>query len=180
MSTYLTQAQLDATVDLPISLPLADLYPEEWIILSTHQIQSGQALTLRWMQSWVFTADDPTLTRTTDGQLVLKVEAAGDVVIPPQTPQLLIDGLGLGFIGIYRDFNPLQAPSAQAAQEAPLVLGSSASIAPFSAERNPASPLVLTDPGAYSCVLSNNTSNRLLRVVVNGVFRASLGVQPNL
>jgi hypothetical protein len=175
---YLTQAQLDSTVDLPVALPLADLYPEEWIILSTHQIQSGQSLSLRWLEASVFSADDPTLTRTSDGQLVLQVAQAGDVVIPPQTPQLVLEGLGLAFLGVYRDFNPLQTPATQAAQEAPLVLGSTISVAPFSGRRSLETPLILTDPGAYSFVLANNTSNRLLRIVVNGAVRATLGVLP--
>jgi hypothetical protein len=179
MSTYLTQAQLDSTVDLPISLPLADLYPQEWIVLSTHQISAGQALTVRWLQAYVFTSDDPTLTRTSDGQLVLRVSEPGDVVVPAQTPQLVVDGLGIAFLGLYRGFNALQSPAEQAAQETPLVLGGVTSTAPFFAIRDPESPLILTDPGAYSFVLCNNTSNRLIRSVVNGAFRASLGVLPN-
>lgn len=174
---YLTQNHLDAIVPLPVSLPLTDLYPQEWLVVSTVQIATPQTLTLRWLQAFIVTAQDPDVVNSVDGSITLTPDATGQVVLPPQTPQLVTVGLGLAFVGLYRDFNPLNSPAFQAAQESPLILGDATSVAPVSAIRSTA-PAIFSAAGAYSFVVCNNTSNRLLRVVVNGQIRASLGFTP--
>jgi len=174
---YLTQDHLNAIVDLPVSLPLADLYPKEWLVISTVQISTPQALTLRWLQAFIITSQDPSIVSSTDGSVTLTADADGSVTLPPQTPQLVTAGLGLAFVGLYREFNPLNSPAFQAAQESPLVLGDATSAVPVAAIR-PLDPVVFSAAGAYSFVICNNTSNRLLRTVVNGQIRASLGFTP--
>lgn len=174
---YLTQNHLDAIVPLPVSLPLTDLYPKEWLVISTVQIDTPQTLTLRWLQAFIVTAQDPDVVNSVDGSITLTADSSGQVTLPPQTPQLITVGLGLAFVGLYRNFNPLNSPAFQAAQESPLVLGDVTSAAPVSAARS-TDPVIFSSAGAYSFVICNNTSNRLLRVVVNGQIRASLGFTP--
>lgn len=174
---YITQSQLDAIVDLPVSLPIADLYPEEWLVVSTAKITTPQTLTLRWLQAWILTADDPAVVSSVDGSVTVQADSSGLCTFPPQAPELITTGLGLAFIGLYRDFDPLRSPAFQAAQEAPLVIGNATSNAPVSAIRS-LTPVTYSADGAYSFVICNNTSNRLLRVVVSGQLRASLGLAP--
>jgi hypothetical protein len=174
---YVTQSQLDSTVDLPVSLPIADLYPEEWLVISTAKIAVPQTLTLRWLQAWILTADDPAVISSVDGSVTVQADSSGLCTFPPQAPELVTEGLGLAFVGLYRDFDPLRSPAFQAAQETPLILGGVTSVAPVDAVR-PLDPVTHTAAGAYSFVICNNTSNRLLRVVVNGQLRASLGLTP--
>lgn len=174
---YLTLAHLDAIVDLPVSLPLTDLFPQEWLVISTVQIDTPQTLTLRWLQAFILTAQDPAVVSSVDGSVTLTADSSGQVTLPPQTPQLVTPGLGLAFVGLYRDFNPLNSPAFQAAQESPLVLGDATAVAPVTAVRS-LDPIVFSAAGAYSFVICNNTSNRLLRAVVNGQLRASLGFTP--
>ncbi len=174
---YLTQQQLDSTVDLPVSLPIADLYPEEWLVISTAQISDPQTLTLRWLQAFVLSADDPAVISSTDGNVSVKADSSGNCVFPPQAPELVTQGLGLAFVGLYRNFDALRSPAFQAAQEAPLIVGGVTSIAPITAVRG-LNPVTYSAAGAYSFVVCNNTLNRLLRVVVNGQLRASLGFAP--
>ena len=174
---YLTQNHLDAIVPLPVSLPLTDLYPEEWLVVSTVQIDTPQTLTLRWLQAFIVTSQDPDVINSTDGSVTLTADSDGQVTLPPQTPVLTTAGLGLAFVGLYRNFNPLNSPAFQAAQESPLVLGDATAVAPIAAVRS-LDPTIFSAAGAYSFVICNNTTNRLLRVVVNGQIRASLGFTP--
>lgn len=174
---YLTLNHLDSIVDLPVSLPLADLYPLEWLVVSTVQIASPQTLTLRWLQAFILTSQDPSVVNSSDGSIVLTPDASGQVTLPPQTPQLTTVGLGLAFVGLYRNFNPLNSPAFQAAQESPLILGDTTAEVPITAVRR-LDPTVFSAAGAYSFVVCNNTSNRLLRIVVNGQLRAGLGFTP--
>ncbi len=174
---YLTQRQLDSTVDLPVSLPITDLYPEEWLVISTAQISAPQTLTLRWLQAWILTADDPAAVSSSDGSVTVRADSDGNCVFPPQAPELITPGLGLAFVGLYRGFDPLRSPAFQAAQEAPLLIGGITSVPPVSAIRD-LTPVTYAASGAYSFVICNNTANRLLRVVVNGQLRAGLGLNP--
>ncbi len=174
---YLTQNHLDAIVPLPVSLPLTDLYPKEWLVISTVQIATPQTLTLRWLQAFIVTSQDPEVVNSADGSITLTPDSSGQVTLPPQTPQLTTAGLGLAFVGLYRNFNSLNSPAFQAAQESPLILGDATSVVPVSAIR-PTDPVIFSAAGAYSFVVCNNTSNRLLRIVVNGQIRASLGFTP--
>ncbi len=174
---YLTQHHLDSIVDLPVALPIADLYPEEWLVISTVQIASPQTLTLRWLQAFILSANDPTVINSTDGSVIITPNSSGQVVLPPQSPDLVTPGLGLAFVGLYRAFDPLNSPAFQAAQESPLLIGDATSVAPVEAIRS-LDPVTFSASGAYSFVICNNTTNRLLRVVVNGQLRASLGFTP--
>ena len=144
-----------------MALPLADLHPNEWLVISTVKIVEPQTLTLRWLQAYVLRADDPNAING----------AAQEVT------ELIIPGLGLAYVGFYRNFDALTAPASQAAQEVPLVIGDETSLAPVSAIR-PLTQVSYTASGAYSFVICNNTSNRTLRVVVNGQIRAMLGIPP--
>ncbi len=175
--SYLTQQQLDASTDLPVSLPITDIYPDEWLVVSTARISASQTLTLRWLQAFVVTSEDPSVASASDGSVVTQPNSSGQCVFPAQDPQLVTAGLGLAFVGVYRDFNPLIQPAFQAPQESPLVIGNATSGAPVYAVRQ-LTPTVFSSAGAYSFVICNNTLNRLLRVVVNGSIRASLGLNP--
>lgn len=175
--SYLTQHQLDQAVDLPLSLPIADLFPEDWLIVSTIAITPPQTLTLRWLQAFILTADDPSVISSSSGAVITQPNASGECVFPPQQPSLVTPGLGLAFLGLYRNFNSLSSPSFQSPQESPLILGSITSIVPVTAIRI-TDPIILSADGAYSLVICNNTKNRLLRVVVSGQLRASLGLNP--
>src|SRR4051812_19540379 len=126
---YLTQQYFDSINDLPVALPITDLYPEEWLIISTHLIDTPQTLTLRWLQAFILSATDPSVISSTDGSVLLTPNSDGQVVLPPQSPELVTSGLGLAFVGLYKEFNSLNSPAFQAAQESPLVIGDTTSVA---------------------------------------------------
>lgn len=171
---YLTEAQLNAIVDLPVSLPITDLHPQEWLVISSAVISASQTLTLRWLQGYILSADDPAAINTSDGSVIVTPDSTGQCIFPPQAPQLIIPNLGIAFIGLYRNFLPLTSPAFQSPQEQLLLIGDVNSVAPMDAIRS-LTPTSFSTAGTYSFVICNNTSNRLLRVVVNGAIRANLG-----
>ncbi len=171
---YLTEAQLNSIVDTPVSLPITDLHPQEWLVISSALIGGNQTLTLRWLQGYILSADDPAAINTSDGSVIVTPDSTGQCIFPPQAPQLIVPNLGIAFIGLYRDFKPLSSPAFQSPQEQLLLIGDVTSVPPVSAVRTLV-PTSFSTPGTYSFVICNNTSNRLLRVVANGALRVNLG-----
>lgn len=168
--SYVTTGLLDSMLDLPVSLPLTDLYPSEWLIAATISISTPRAFTVRWLQAHLVVMQDPS---TVEGAVILP-NSSGTCDIPVQVPNLITPNLGLAWLGLYRNFDPLKLPVFQAAQEAVLQVGEVSSVLPVFATRS-LTPTTYAAPGAYSFVIVNNTDNRLLRVAVTGQVRVNLG-----
>jgi len=164
---YVTTTQLDNILDLPVSLPMTDLYPKEWLVVSTVSISAPRSFTARWVQIHLIESVDP------DSSTILP-NSSGTCDIPVQTPIISTPGLGLAWLGLYRNFDPLKLPTFQAAQEALIQIGTSTSVPPLLAARS-LTPTTYTADGAYSWVIVNNTDNRLLRLSVTGQVRVNLG-----
>lgn len=167
---YVTTSILDSVLDLPVSLPLTDLYPDEWLIVSTVSIASPRAFTVRWLQVHLVQLVDPSLQ---EGSVILP-NSAGTCDIPSQVPVIVTPNQGLAWLGLYRNFDPMKLPSFQAAQEAVLQIGDATTVPPIYVARS-LTPTTYAAAGSYSFVIVNNTSNRMLRLAVTGQVRLNLG-----
>ena len=169
-SAYVTQSRLDSLLDLPISLPETSLQPNDWIIISTLAITSPQSLTLQLLQVNISSV----LNQDTGLDSLSSGPSVGGLYPFPGLPTYVTSGLGLAYIGLYQGFDSLTVPSSQAAQESPVLVLNQNSTLPIEAARSTV-PAVYTAAGSYSVVLTNNTSNCVLRVSVLGQFRLDLG-----
>lgn len=169
-SGYVTSSQLDSIIDLPVSLPLTDLAPTEWLVVSTVSIATPRAFTVRWVQVYLAQMVDPSLA---EGAVILP-NSSGTCDIPTQVPEIVTPGLGLAWLGLYRNFDPLRLPVFQAAQEAVVQIGDANSVPPVIAIRS-LNPITYAAAGSYSFVIVNNTTNRLLKLAVTGQVRVNLG-----
>lgn len=168
--SYVTTKVLDSLIDLPVSLPLTDLYPNEWLVVSTISIAAPRAFTVRWLQVHLVQILDPSLVEGA----VIYPNSSGTCDIPSQVPSIITPGMGLAWLGLYRNFDPMKLPSFQAAQEAVVQVGDAATVPPIYAARS-LTPVTFAADGAYSFVIVNNTSNRMLRLAVTGQARLNLG-----
>lgn len=168
---YVTSAQLQSLIPLPVSLPLTELEPEQWLVVSSTLIQSGQSFSLTWLQ-----ASCLSLASTTSGADTLNTAPTADgiCVFPSGNATLITPGFGLAYVGLYYNFNALVSPNAQAAQENPLIIGAANSIPPVTAVRG-TTPAIYSAAGPYSFVICNNTSDTSLRLTVSGQYVVSLG-----
>ena len=168
---YLTQDQLDQQLDLPVQLPLTDLQASQWLIISTFEITSPQAFTLRWLQLQLTAMS---AVDSTGGTVVVTPDASGNCVFPAQGPSLVVPTLGLVYVGLYSALDPLQQPSFQAAQEAPLYIPYNAALLPPQYAVRSLKPTIYASAGIYSFVVVNNTTNQLQSVSVSGQVRVNL------
>lgn len=168
---YLTQDQLDQQLDLPVELPLTDLPANRWLIVSSFRLDTPQAFTLRWLQLHLI---DMQTTSDTGGLVVVAPDAQGNCVFPPQGPILVVPGLGLCYIALYRAFDPTKQPSFQAAQEAPLFIPYTPGLLPPLYAIRALTPTIYAAAGVYSFVVVNNTSNQLQSLAVSGQVRINL------
>lgn len=168
---YITTEQLRRVIDLPVSLPLTTLEPNEWLVISSVTIVQPEVIELRWLQASIL------ILANTDGTIntaVTTPTADGTCVFLGGGATLATPSLGLAFVGLYRQFDPLKQPSSQAAQEAPLVVGDADSAPPVTAVRTLA-PATFVDAGTYSFVVVNNTTDRQVSIAVTGQVRVNLG-----
>ena len=168
---YLTQDQLDQQLDLPVQLPLTDLQAEQWLIISTFELVSPQAFTLRWLQLQLIAMSAVYGSGST---IVVAPDSVGNCVFPAQGPNLVVPTLGLAYVGLYNAFDPLHQPSFQAAQEAPLYIPYNAELLPPQYAVRSLSPTIYAAAGVYSFVVVNNTTNQLQSVSVSGQVRVNL------
>lgn len=169
--SFITSDQLQRLIDLPVSLPLTTLDPSEWLVISSVTLVSPERMVLRWLQADILILADASGTvNTTTSQ----PNADGQCVFLGGGATLNTPSLGLAFIGLYRDFDPLKQPVSQAAQEAPIIIGTSDSLPPIAAVR-PLTAATYTDPGTYSFVVTNNTSDRKVSIAITGQVRVDLG-----
>ena len=168
---YLTQDQLDQQLDLPVELPLTDLPANQWLVVSSFRLDTPQAFTLRWLQLHLIAMQ---AVDSTGSVVVVTPDAQGNCVFPPQGPNLVVPGLGLCYVALYRAFDPGKQPSFQAAQEAPLFIDYVAGqVPPLYAVRSLA-PTTYASAGVYSFVVVNNTDNQLESLAVSGQVRLNL------
>lgn len=168
---YLTQSRLDSLLDLPISLPLTEIAPNEWIIISTIQVNTPQAFTYQFMQVSLSSV----LNQDVGVDSLSGGPSLNGLYPFPGIPTYVVPNLGLAFVGLYRSFDALTAPASQAAQEAPTVLLAQNNTLPVYTSRV-ATPATYPTPGAYSVVVCNNTANCTLRLTVLGQLRLDLGL----
>ena len=168
---YLTQGRLDSLLDLPISLALTELLPNEWLIVSTIQIAAPQAFTLQFLQVNLSSA----INQDTGTDSLSGGPSSNGQYPFPGIPAYASPGLGLAYIGLYAAFDPLNQPSSQAAQEKPTSLFAVNSTLPVTQSRV-ATPATYSTPGPYSVVVCNNTTNCTLRLTVLGQLRLDLGL----
>jgi hypothetical protein len=141
------------------------------VVVSSTLLQPNQSLTLRWLQMALLSLANPSTGADT---LQTTPTADGVCVFPGANANLITAGYGLCYLGLYLNFNALVSPAGQAAQEVPLILGDATTLPPLSAVR-PTNPSVYAAPGAYSFVLTNNTTDTALRLTVGGQVVLSLG-----
>lgn len=168
---YLTQDQLDQQLDLPVQLPLTDLPADQWLVVSTFEINTPQAFSLRWLQLHLIAQS---AVGSTGGAVVVTPDSSGNCVFPAQGPSLVVPTLGLVYVGLYSNFNTLQPPALQAAQEAPLYIPYNAALLPPQYAIRSLTPTAYSSPGVYSFVIVNNTLNQLQSVAVSGQVRVNL------
>ena len=168
---YLTQDQLDQQLDLPVQLPLTDIPPNQWLVVSTFLINTPQAFTLRWLQLHLIAQS---ATNSLGSTVVVTPDASGNCVFPAQGPNLVVSTLGLVYVGLYSAFDPLKQPSLQAAQEAPLYVPYNAALLPPQFAVRALTSTTYISPGVYSFVVVNNTTNQLQSVSVSGQVRVNL------
>lgn len=149
---YITEKQFDDQLDLPISLPLTEIEPADWIILTTNRITNPQQFTFRWLE--------------------LQLVSISGVTTP-----LVTVGRGLVYVALFKNFPPLSSPGGQVPVgnfATDLIQISAVGVA----QRSPTTSLVVTEPPAtsdvYNFVIANNTVNATLRVSVNGSVRMQL------
>jgi hypothetical protein len=168
---YVTDQQLSSLIHLPVCMPLTEIGPENWLVISSTLIQQGQSFTLRWLQMNLLSLAVPSTGADT---LTTAPTADGICVFPSGNASLITPGYGLAYIGLYLNFNALVSPAIQAAQEAPLILGDAATLPPANAVRS-TTLATYAAPGPYSFVLVNNTTDSSLRITVGGQIIFSLG-----
>lgn len=169
--SYVTDQQLSGLIHLPVSMPLTDIGPQRWLVVSSTLISQGQSFTLRMLQMNLLSLMDPTTGADT---LTTAPTADGICVFPSGDATLVTPGYGLAYLGLYLNFNALVSPAIQAAQEAPLILGDAGSAPPAGAVRA-TSPATYAATGPYSFVVVNNTVDRSLRLTVTGQIVFSIG-----
>lgn len=124
----ITEKRLSGMLDIPVSLPAAELIQGDWLVLSTIKLVEPMKLTLRYLNLQIITSN-------------VDVENIG-------TSNHIATNLGLVFVGLYRNYTsgfPGQIPSLEA------VLGTGLGV--FS---RPVVPAFYTTPGVYSFIVANN------------------------
>jgi hypothetical protein len=129
-------------------------------------------MVLRWLQAEILVMSDPTSGAST---ITSTPTADGSCVFLGIGATLSTPNMGLAFVGLYRGFDPLKQPAAQAAQEAPLVVGDANTLPPVTAVRT-TTATTYVDPGTYSFVVVNNTTDRKISICVTGQVRLNFGV----
>jgi hypothetical protein len=147
---FITDDEINNLIDIPIQLPLTQLFPGAWIVLGTYEIPIDvpSSLTLRWMQMSLLETSDGTTTYTAS------------------------NGCG-GFtasatLGIYLNYTDInQAPTGAVVE-----LGLSGP-APTTASRDLAlAPYTTSTPGLYTVVLIADPTY-YTKLTVNGALRAN-------
>jgi hypothetical protein len=173
--SYVTSSQFQSLIPLAVSLPLTELEPEEWLVISSTVLSGNQSFSLSWLQVNLLSYVD-----TTSGADTLNVNPTADgvCVFPSGSATLVTPGYGLAYVGLYSSFNALVSPNTQPAQENPLILGTATSIPPVFAART-TTPAVYAETGPYSFVICNNTTSWALRLTVSGQYVVNLGPPPS-
>jgi hypothetical protein len=171
-STYPTTAELADNLDLPVNVPLADLWPDTWLVLSSLTLATPQTLAMRFLQLHILGAIG--VTQTAASATATLPNASGQCPVVAQAPVEVNTGLGLAWVGLYATFDPLSTPVGQVAAEPTVSIPTpSALVLPVWAAR-PTTLATYAQPGTYSFVVYNNTANYILRLAVSGQARVSL------
>jgi hypothetical protein len=169
--SYVTSTQYESLIPLPVSLPLTEIEPEQWLVVSSTVLSSAQSFTLTWLQMNLLSFLDN--STTADTASISPVD--GVCVFPTSDATLVTPGYGLAYVGLYYNFNALVSPNTQAAQENPLIIGSATTNTPPLYAARSTTPATYSAAGPYSFVICNNTTTWSLRLTVTGQIVMSLG-----
>ena len=139
----LTIQALDSVIDLPVSMPLTLIRADNWLIVASFRVLSGQTVTFRNMNLTV-------------------VEASISGVALPLGNQcnqfniaLVNNGYGLAYVGLAKNYSSSTDPQTVTWAGTASDVISANSVGLFT--RSPeAANLVISEPGDYSFVVVNN------------------------
>jgi hypothetical protein len=131
---YITENDLDNTLDLPVQLPLTKIAPGDWLALSSFCLASPQTLNLRLLQLQVLAID----------------------VSSPYT--LNQTGLGICYLGLYKDYTDYTTPPTNPLEV--IIVGNVTTPPPVFSQRT---TIITTysNPGLYTFIVTNNTTGNL-------------------
>lgn len=155
----LTETHLRNRSACPITVPLVELEPADWLILGTIRLFSGQTLRYRFLQLQLTDITFP------DGQDTVDCVA--------RIPELINISFGYAYVAIFANYvvNTNPASLSYTGTSADVVTLSSTGIAHRDTDVD---ELVVTETGDYSWLLVNNTSNANLKLAVVGQVNVDL------
>ncbi len=167
----LTSQELESIIDLPVSMPQAMIRVDDWLVIATFKLETGQKLVFNNMN----------LT-------VIDASIAG-VVLPlgNQCSQfnikLVNNSYGIAYIGIVKSYSVSTDPANVTWIGSAVDVISATSVGVYT--RSPTAPsLEITEPGDYSFVLVNNcaasTSSQQTTEVYNVDLRMLVSAQIRL
>lgn len=144
---------------MPVSIPLTELEPSDWLILATVRLFSGQTLRYRFLQLQLTDITFP------DGEALVDCEA--------RIPDLINTSFGYAYVAIFANYVVNTDPSTltYTGTSADVVTLSSTGIAYRDTDVD---ELVVTETGDYTWLLVNNTSNANLKLAVVGQANVDL------
>ena len=148
---YITDDEINNLIDIPIQLPLTQIYPGNWLVLAAYQLPTDvpTTLTLRWLQMSLLEVSDGTTTYTAS------------------------TGCG-GFtanarLGVYYNYTDINTSPVGSAVEIDL-----SGVPPTTVSRDLAlAPYSTSVPGLYSVVLIGDLTY-YTKLTVNGCLRVSV------
>lgn len=156
----ITEAYLESLVHLPVQLPATRLPPGAWLIVASAKVDTGQTLTLKWLQLSLHTLANADASDPCAGNGAATIDA--EFLTGSVASTLLI-----------ADFVADTAPNLQAYSDL-LVVPSDFTTAPTAVPPllsvRGGADLVLDVAATYSLVVLNNTANRDAIVSVSGAW----------
>lgn len=150
---YLTDSEVEDKIDLPVSLPLTEIYPGDWLIVSSVKVSelTPVRLSIRFLQIQLMALSDGTNTSAA-GQKCGAQSLTGSVRI-----------------GLYKDYlNVSQTPSGPLLEV--VASGVPAQIVSRDLSLEPA---IFTEPGVYSVIVVGDPEY-LAKVSAVGMIRMDL------
>lgn len=158
---FLTTENLEAIVDLPVSLPLTQVRAADWLVVATFKLVAGQKLTFNTMNLAVIDASI----------------AGVNLPLGDQCNQFNIkkvnNSFGIAYIGIAKNYSVTTNPSGITWSGTASDIISASSVGVYTRSASAAS-LELTDAGDYSFVLVNNCAASLSEVSSDELYNVDM------
>lgn len=166
MAELITDGRLLTLIDLPVSLPQVSLPPGAWLAVASVRLNAGELLDWRWLQLLVAGVE------ALPGDQCGSTGAEINVEFQPGS---------LAAVFLVRDWSPSVAPYRQVVLDsmaAPTNFEDIASVSYPLMVARAGTPLQLVDPGDYTVVVLNNSTNKNVAVTVAGAL--TLDLEPML